>query len=95
MGSALAGTPEISHPQPPGLIQIEAGDGSRSDFQYAEYEAPEPPLAPDWLRQMFASDNSPALEAPEEAIPPMMPRSIPAAQAPAPVEDRMPVPIRR
>ncbi|WP_418648089.1 penicillin-binding protein 1A [Thauera butanivorans] len=92
MRTALAGTPEIQRPRPGGLIQIEAGDGSRQDYQYAEYDPPEPPLAPDWLRQMFASDHGPALEAPEEAIPPP---PIPAAQAPAPVEDRMPVPIRR
>ena len=92
MRTALAGTPEIQRPRPGGLIQVEAGDGSRQDYQYAEYDPPEPPLAPDWLRQMFASDHGPALEAPEEAIPPP---PIPAAQAPAPVEDRMPVPIRR
>ncbi|MFT3760830.1 penicillin-binding protein 1A [Thauera sp.] len=100
MRTALAGTPEIRRPRPGGLIQVEAGDGSRTDYQYAEYEPPEPPVAPDWLREMFASDQGPALEAPEEAIPPVAPAPappppIPAAQAPAPVEDRMPVPIRR
>lgn len=97
MRTALAGTPEIQRPRPGGLIQIEAGDGSRMDYQYAEYDPPEPPVAPNWLLEMFASDQGPALEAPEEAIPPVAPppQPIPAAQAPAPVEDRMPVPIRR
>jgi len=95
MDKALEGTPEVQRPQPNGLIQVQAGDGSRMDYQYAEYAPPEPPLAPDWLREMFASDNEPALEAPEEATPPAAPRLPPAAQAPAPIEDRMPVPIRR
>ncbi|MDI3490386.1 MAG: penicillin-binding protein [Thauera sp.] len=99
MSKALEGSPEAQRPRPDGLVQIQAGDGSRMDYQYAEYEPPEPPLAPDWLRNMFASDDQgPALEAPEEAIPPTpipLSRPIPAAQAPAPVEDRMPVPIRR
>ena len=36
-----------------------------------------------------------ALEAPEEATPSFAPRPPPSAQAPAPVVDRIPVPIRR
>ncbi len=105
MRSALDGVPEVPRERPKGLTLVRAGDGSRQDYQYSEYKAPEPPTVPDWLREMFAADNSPALEAPEEAIPPAAlapapppappPVSLPPAQAPAPVEDRMPVPIRR
>ncbi len=95
MSTALEGAPEVQHPRPDGLIQVQAGDGSRVDYQYAEYAPPAPPLAPEWLRDMFASDDGPALEAPEEATPSFAPRAVPAAQAPAPVVDRVPVPIRR
>ena len=95
MRAALEGVPEVQHPLPNGLIQVQAGDGSGMDYQYAEYEPPQPPLAPDWLRNMFAADDGPALEAPEEATPSVAPRPIPAVQAPAPVVERRPVPIRR
>ena len=95
MRAALEGVPEVQHPLPNGLIQVQAGDGSGMDYQYAEYEPPQPPLAPDWLRNMFTADDGPALEAPEEATPSVAPRPIPAVQAPAPVVERRPVPIRR
>ena len=94
MDKALAGVPEVQLPRPDGLIQVQDGNG-RSDYQYAEYEPPQRAIAPDWLREMLLSDNEPALEAPEEATPPAPPRPVPAAQPPAPVEDRMPVPINR
>jgi len=95
MRAALEGVPEVQPPLPNGLIQVQAGDGSGMDYQYAEYEPPQPPLAPDWLRNMFTADDGPALEAPEEATPSVAPRPIPAVQAPAPVVERRPVPIRR
>ena len=106
MRTALDGVPEVPRPRPGGLIQVQAGDGSRQDFQYAEYKAPARPEVPDWLREMFVSDNSPALEAPEEAIPPAAQAPAPAApprpivnvapaQAPAPVEDRILTPLPR
>jgi penicillin-binding protein 1A len=95
MSAALAGAPEVQRPRPDGLIEVQAGDGSRTDYQYAEYAPPEPPLAPEWLRDMFAAEDGPALEAPEEATPSFAPRPPPSAQAPAPVVDRIPVPIRR
>ncbi len=100
MSTALAGRPEAQQPRPDGLVLVETGDGSREDYHYAEYDPPEPPLAPDWLRSMFASDHGPATEAPVESIPPDVfapaGRPMPApAQPPAPVEERRPVPLRR
>ncbi len=97
MREALAGRPEPDRPRPGGLVVVEAGDGSRQDYHYAENPPPEPPLLPDWLERLFA-DDSPALEAPEEAIPSMAPGPalpLPARQAPAPVVERQAVPIRR
>lgn len=100
MRSALEGAPEVSPPPPSGLKRVENGLGTGRDYHYAEYDPPEPPAAPDWLLEMFAQDNTPPMEAEYEAIPPApvaeQPRpTLPPAQAPAPVEDRMPVPIRR
>ncbi len=99
MRSALQGVPEVERPRPDGLILVDNGLGTRQDYHYAEYTPPAPPSSvPDWLREMFGSDSSPAMEAESEAIPPA-PVAVtplpPPAQAPAPVEDRMPKPIRR
>ncbi|HRP22537.1 penicillin-binding protein 1A [Thauera sp.] len=101
MASALEGVPETQLPRPGGLTLVDNGLRSRQDYHYAEYEPPAPPPAPDWLQQMFAADSFPAMEAPSEAIPPgpapaaRLPPMPAPAQAPAPVEDRIPVPIRR
>lgn len=101
MRTALEGKPEVSPPPPPGLKRVENGLGTRQDYHYAEYDPPEPPPAPDWLVDMFAEDTSPAMEAESEAIPPApmaQPQArqfLPPAQAPAPIEERMPTPIRR
>mgnify|MGYP000609055085 CR=1 FL=1 len=82
------------------LMQVQNGLGTSQDWQYAEYAPPAPPPVPDWLRDMFANDSAPAMEAESEAIPPgpaplILPPPSPArAQAPAPVEERRPMPIR-
>jgi penicillin-binding protein 1A len=97
MRTALDGVPERERPRPEGLATAHAG--GREDYYYAENAHQAAPVAsqespPDWLREMFASDARPALEAPEEAIP-TAPAALAPAQAPAPVEDRAPVMIRR
>ncbi|MBV2262565.1 MAG: PBP1A family penicillin-binding protein [Thauera sp.] len=100
MASALEGAPQVELPRPEGLIQVQNGLGTRQDWQYAEYAPPAPPPVPDWLREMFANDSAPAMEAESEAIPPgpaplsLPPPSPARAQAPAPVEERRPTPIR-
>ena len=100
MASALEGVPQVELPRPDGLRQVQNGLGTRQDWQYAEYAPPAPPPVPDWLREMFAGDSAPAMEAEAEAIPPgpaplILPPPGPArAQAPAPVEERRPTPIR-
>ncbi len=100
MASALEGVPQVELPRPDGLRQVQNGLGTRQDWQYAEYAPPAPPPVPDWLREMFANDGAPAMEAEAEAIPPgpaplILPPPSPArAQAPAPVEERRPSPIR-
>ena len=100
MASALEGVPQVELPRPDGLRQVQNGLGTRQDWQYAEYAPPAPPPVPDWLREMFANDGAPAMEAEAEAIPPgpaplILPPPSPArAQAPAPVEERRPTPIR-
>lgn len=100
MASALEGVPQVELPRPDGLRQVQNGLGTRQDWQYAEYAPPAPPPVPDWLREMFANDSAPAMEAEAEAIPPgpaplILPPPSPArAQAPAPVEERRPTPIR-
>ena len=100
MASALEGTPQVELPRPDGLRQVQNGLGTQQDWQYAEYAPPTPPPVPDWLREMFAGDSAPAMEAEAEAIPPgpaplILPPPGPArAQAPAPVEERRPTPIR-
>lgn len=93
MRTALHDLPEHPQPRPSGLLAIHTGDG-REDYIYAENKPPEPPPAPDWLERLF-SDQSPAQEAPEEATPPAPPAPLPALQAPAPVVERTPTPIRR
>ncbi|WP_435750246.1 penicillin-binding protein 1A [Thauera sp. AutoDN2] len=99
MRTALEGVPDVSPPPPPGLKLVENGLGSGEDYHYAEYAPPTPSIAPDWLQEMFAGDGLPAMEAETEAIPPApVTRSqLPGfpAQTPAPVEDRLPTPIRR
>ena len=88
-------------PKPGGILELEFenGLGSGEDYHYAEYAPPTPSIAPDWLQEMFAGDGLPAMEAETEAIPPApVTRSqLPGfpAQTPAPVEDRLPTPIRR
>jgi penicillin-binding protein 1A len=97
MAVALEGVPQVERPLPDGLKQVQNGLGSRQDWLYAEYSPPAPPPAPDWLREMFAGDSGPAMEAESEAIPPgpaPLTQPLPA-QAPAPVEERRPTPIRR
>ena len=100
MASALEGVPQVELPRPDGLRQVQNGLGTRQDWQYAEYAPPAPPPVPDWLREMFANDSAPAMEAEAEAIPPgpapltLPPPSPARAQAPAPVEERRPTPIR-
>lgn len=100
MRTALKGAPEKSLPRPEGLQSSPVADGSREDFHYVENEAPRLKPDPDWLEQLFASEAAPT-EAPEESIPPAppiakpAPRPVPQMQAPAPVVDRMPTPIRR
>ena len=95
MASALEGVPKVEIPRPEGLAQVQNGLGTSQDWQYAEYAPPAPPTVPDWLREMFASDTAPAMEAESEAIPPGPAPLTPArAQAPAPVEERRPTPIR-
>ena len=100
MASALEGAPQVELPRPEGLMQVQNGLGTSQDWQYAEYAPPAPPPVPDWLRDMFANDSAPAMEAESEAIPPgpaplILPPPSPArAQAPAPVEERRPMPIR-
>ena len=100
MASALEGAPQVELPRPDGLMQVQNGLGTSQDWQYAEYAPPAPPPVPDWLRDMFANDSAPAMEAESEAIPPgpaplILPPPSPArAQAPAPVEERRPMPIR-
>ena len=100
MASALEGVPQVELPRPDGLRQVQNGLGTRQDWQYAEYAPPAPPPVPDWLREMFANDSAPAMEAEAEAIPPgptplVLPPPSPArAQVPAPVEERRPTPIR-
>ncbi|MCK9259943.1 MAG: penicillin-binding protein 1A [Azoarcus sp.] len=100
MRAALKGTPEKTLPRPEGLLSAPVADGSVEDFYYAENEPPVLKPEPDWLEQLF-SNNAPALEAPEEAIPPVAPapkptpRPVPQMQPPAPVVDRMPTPVRR
>ncbi len=105
MGSALEGVPEVQRPRPDGLVLVDNGLHSGQDYHYAEYTPPEPAPAPSWLEQLFAGDKPrqvihAPMEAPEEAIPALPPaaaaHSLPRpAQAPAPVEERAPVPIRR
>jgi len=97
MRVALQSAPEHERPLPAGLLAVTSGDGSRQDYIYAENKPPSPPPVPDWLRELF-SDESPATEAPEEAIPPAAPArpaAPPPMQPPAPVVDRVPVPIGR
>jgi len=100
MRAALKGVPEKSLARPEGLLSAPVADGSVEDFYYAENEPPALKPEPDWLEQLFSS-HTPALEAPEEAIPPVAPapkpapRPVPQMQPPAPVVDRMPTPIRR
>jgi penicillin-binding protein 1A len=97
MRVALQGAPVVARARPDGLLAVTAGDGSRQDYIYAENKPPSPPPVPDWLRDLF-SDESPAAEAPEEAIPtaPAAPTAhAPPMQAPAPVVDRVPVPTGR
>lgn len=96
MRTALKDAPESRLARPEGLISAPVADGNREDFHYAENEAPALMPQPDWLELLFSSPN-PALEAPEEAIPPAppAPRPVPQMQAPAPVVDRMPTPVRR
>lgn len=100
MRVALQDVPQREHPLPSGLLAVPSGDGSRQDYIYAENKPPAPPPVPDWLKDMF-TDETPATEAPEEAIPPAPAahsaprRDVPAMQAPAPVVDRVPVPIGR
>lgn len=92
MRTALQAQPEKSQPRPDGLINITAGDGSREDYIYEENRPVAPP-PPEELPASLFSDRSPALEAPEEAIPPAPPMT--ARQAPAPVVERVPTPINR
>jgi penicillin-binding protein 1A len=74
MRTALAGAPEVTRPRPAGLLPVASGDG-REDYIYAENQSSSTEEVPNWLREMF-HDDSPALEAPEEAIPPgQAPRS--------------------
>ncbi|MBS0545423.1 MAG: penicillin-binding protein 1A [Proteobacteria bacterium] len=102
MRVALQDVPQHERPLPGGLLAVGSGDGSRQDYIYAENKptATAAPAVPDWLKQMF-TDDTPATEAPEEAIPPApaaraAPRhEVPAMQAPAPVVDRVPVPVGR
>ncbi|MDO9600018.1 MAG: penicillin-binding protein 1A [Azoarcus sp.] len=98
MRTALKDAPESRLARPEGLRSAPVADGNREDFYYAENQAPALTPQPDWLEQLFGSP-SPALEAPEEAIPPAppapAPRPVPQMQAPAPVIDRMPTPVRR
>ncbi|ATE61270.1 penicillin-binding protein 1A [Thauera sinica] len=104
MRTALNDAPPREHPLPGGLLAVTAGDGSRQDYIYAENKPPAPPAVPDWLRELFSDETTPATEAPEEAIPPApaaypaaaaVRHQVPAMQAPAPVVDRVPVPISR
>ncbi|CAL96267.1 penicillin-binding protein 1A [Azoarcus olearius] len=90
MKTALQGRPETSQPRPDGLLAVPAGDGSREDYIYEENKPVAPPPREDLPSSLF-SDRSPALEAPEEAIPP----APPVHQAPAPVVERVPVPVNR
>lgn len=91
MRTALQSYPERTQPRPDGLITVTAGDGSREDYIYAENKPVAPPPHEDLPPGLFL-DRTPALEAPEEAIPPAPPA---AAQAPAPVVERVPVPVSR
>ena len=94
MRVALQDAPLRERPQPAGLIAVSSGDGSRQDYIYAENKPPSPPPIPDWLKDLF-SDESPATEAPEEAIP-TAPAEAPAgAHPPAPVVERSPTPTGR
>lgn len=68
MRTALAGAPEVTRPRPQGIVPILSGDG-REDYIYAENQSSSTEEVPNWLREMF-HDDSPAMEAPEEAIPP-------------------------
>lgn len=100
MRTALKDMPENPLPRPSGIASAPVADGDREDFYYSENEPPALKPQPSWLEELFSS-NSPALEAPEEAIPAAppapapAPRPIPAMQAPAPVVDRLPTPVQR
>ncbi len=99
MGAALEGIAEIERPYPIGLKRVQNGLGSGEDYHYAEYDPPMSASAPDWLREMFAGDTTPAMEAESEAIPPgpapASARVLAPSQAPAPVEDRLFSPLPR
>ena len=100
MRTALKDMPENPLPRPNGIASAPVADGDREDFYYSENEPPALKPQQSWLEELF-SNNSPALEAPEEAIPAAppapapAPRPIPAMQAPAPVVDRLPTPVQR
>lgn len=101
METGLEGIPEHSQPRPPGLSEVATGAEGVPDFQYAEYAPPARPQPPSWLEEMFAGDSPPATPVAGQSpqpIQPGQPFSLPPlspAQAPAPVEERVLVPIQR
>ncbi len=92
MRTALKDVPEKSHPRPPGLMPIRHADSSQIDYHYQENPPPTPPTAelPDIpeLRYFLNEPGSPGIahSAPQPA---------PVRTTPAPVEDRIAVPVRR
>lgn len=91
MKTALKNMPEREQPRPPGLATVQHPDSPRVDYYYEENSAPAPlhPALPDIpeLRYFMPEYN--------DAVPPAGgDQPLAPLDGPAPVEDRLPMPIR-
>ncbi|MDR2030854.1 MAG: PBP1A family penicillin-binding protein, partial [Azoarcus sp.] len=95
MRTALKGMPETFLPRPEGLASALAGDGSREDVYYVEFQPPEleePQMEDDLFGDFFAPLTAGASRRAPPSPLPQIPR--PPGQPPAPVDERPMLPIR-